>query len=68
MNTYREREAAQKEHFCPYANGTTRFILQALSDKFLSLVNDSLVPVIDEISQIRVPQDYVSYSAYAIAG
>ncbi|RLR17905.1 DUF3053 family protein [Sodalis-like symbiont of Bactericera trigonica] len=47
--------AAQKEQFSPYANDYQ--ILQTFSDKFLSSVNGSLVPVLDEISQIRVPQD-----------
>ncbi|MGL9723127.1 DUF3053 domain-containing protein [Sodalis sp. (in: enterobacteria)] len=51
--------AAQKEQFGPYANDYQ--ILQTFSDKSLSSVNGSLVPVLDEISQIRVPQDYVSH-------
>ncbi|WP_279379422.1 DUF3053 family protein [Sodalis glossinidius] len=50
---------AQKEQFGPYANDYQ--ILQTFSDKFLSSVNGSLVPVLDEISQIRVPQDYLSH-------
>lgn len=50
---------AQKEQFGTYAGDYQ--ILATFSDQFTRAVNSTLVPVLDEISQIRVPQDYLAH-------
>ncbi len=49
----------QKTQFGPYVADYQ--ILQSYSTQFAKAVSDSLVPVLDEIGQIRVPQDYLTH-------
>ncbi len=49
----------QKQQFGPYVNDYQ--VLLTFTQQYTQSMNTSLLPVLDQINQIRVPQDYLSH-------